>query len=431
MVDEPTDTTTAPQPDDPHPNGESRDGIAPDEDGWVVESDSVIEPGQQPDLPERERVPTVVTAAASEADASDDASQAAAGDDANTETDPPAETAAETDEGAAPPTGSRKKENKARRFNDAVRARHEAERRLAIEAAKRETLEQELARTRAAPPGASPPAAPATPDAAAPAMPVHPTYSDFDTEADYQQATSQWATDLEAWQTAREERLATAITGAVDDRLVQQQVRDQIRVRQDRFGHSLREVAEQHPDLSEAVKNLEGIRSSWAPAGAPETPFIHDLVLNTRTGADYYYHLATHPEEAQVVAELFPSRHLRDAVLRSSAPDSLMRYFATDEGRDAFHRLAGLPDAGDVRQTIGELSARLEAAAARGPASTAPKPITSATPPAQPPVGSPIARGSGPRDATEIDLDDEAAVARWIESDTQKDIEADRRSLGL
>ena len=42
-----------------------------------------------------------------------------------------------------------------------------------------------------------------------------------------------------------------------------------------------------------------------------------------------------------------------------------------------------------------------------------------------------MARGSGPRDATEIDLDDEAAVARWIEADTQKDIKADRRSLGL
>ncbi len=422
-------TPAAPQPDDPHPNGESRDGIEPDEDGWVVESDSVIEPGQQPDPPERERVPPVAASEAAEPDAAapaDDPEPPAAAED-----EPADPSAGATAEGAAAPTGSRKKENKARRFNDAVRARHDAERRLALEAAKRETLEQELARTRAAPPGASPPAAPATPDAAAPAMPVHPTYSDFDTEADYQQAATKWATDLEAWQTAREERLATAITGAVDDRLVQQQVRDQIRVRQDRFGHSLRAVAEQHPDLSEAVKNLEGIRSSWAPAGAPETPFIHDLVLNTRTGADYYYHLATHPEEAQVVAELFPSRHLRDAVLRSSAPDRLMRYFATDEGRDAFHRLAGLPDAGDVRQTIGELSARLEAAAVRGPASTAPKPITSATPPAQPPVGSPMARGSGPRDATEIDLDDEAAVARWIEADTQKDIEADRRSLGL
>ena len=425
MVDEPTDTTTAPQPDDPHPSGDSRDGIAPDEDGWVVESDSVIEPGQQPEPPERERVPAVVTAAPSETapEAATSTSPSAAG----TETDP----ATETGEGAAPPSGSRKRDTKTRRYNDAVRARHDAERRLALEAAKRETLEQELARTRAAPPGAPPPAAPATPDAAVPAMPVHPTYSDFDTEADYQQATSQWATDLEAWQTAREARLATAITGAVDDRLAHQQVHAQLRTQQERFGHSLRAVSEQHPDLPAAVKNLEGIRSSWAPADAPETPFIHDLVLNTRTGADYYYHLATHPEEAQVVAELFPSRHLRDAVLRSSAPDSLMRYFATDEGRDAFHRLAGLPDAGDVRQTIGELSARLEAAAARGPASTAPKPITSATPPAQPPVGSPMARGSGPRDATEIDLDDEAALARWIEADTQKDIEADRRSLGL
>ena len=420
-------TPATPQPDDPHPSGDSRDGIEPDEDGWVAESDSVIEPGQQPEPPERERVPAVVTP---EADASDAASPAAAGEDATAGEDPPADASADA-EGEATLTGSRKKENKARRFNDAVRARHDAERRLAIEAAKRETLEQELARTRAAPPGAPPPAAPATPDAAVPAMPVHPTYSDFDTEADYQQATSQWATDLEAWQTAREARLATAITGAVDDRLAHQQVHAQLRTQQERFGHSLRAVAEQHPDLPAAVKNLEGIRSSWAPADAPETPFIHDLVLNTRTGADYYYHLATHPEEAQVVAELFPSRHLRDAVLRSSAPDSLMRYFATDEGRDAFHRLAGLPDAGDVRQTIGELSARLEAAAARGPASTAPKPITSATPPAQPPVGSPMARGSGPRDATEIDLDDDAALARWIEADTQKDIEADRRSLGL
>ena len=422
-------TPATPPPDDPPPPvADGRDGIEPDEDGWVVESHSVIEPGQPPEPPERERVPPVVTAAASEtapeADTSDDASASAAGDDATAETDPAAETAAE---GEATPTGSRKKENKARRFNDAVRARHDAERRLAIEAAKRETLEQELARTRTAPPGTPP----ATDGPPAPAMPVHPTYSDFDTETDYQQATSQWATDLEAWQTAREARLATAITGAVDDRLAHQQVHTQLRAQQDRFGHSLREVAEQHPDLPAAVKNLEGIRSSWAPPGAPETPFIHDLVLNTRTGADYYYHLATHPEEAQVVAELFPSRHLRDAVLRSSAPDRLMRYFATDEGRDAFHRLAGLPDAGDVRQTIGELSARLEAAAARGPALTAPKPITRATPPAQPPVGSPMARGSGPRDATEIDLDDEAAVARWIEADTQKDIEADRRSLGL
>ena len=421
-------TPATPPPDDPPPPvADGRDGIEPDEDGWVVESDSVIEPGQQPEPPERERVPAVVTP---EADASDAASPAAAGEDATAGEDPPADASADA-EGEATLTGSRKKENKARRFNDAVRARHDAERRLAIEAAKRETLEQELARTRAAPPGTPPPAAPATPDAAVPAMPVHPTYSDFDTEADYQQATSQWATDLEAWQTAREARLATAITGAVDDRLAHQQVHAQLRTQQERFGHSLRAVSEQHPDLPAAVKNLEGIRSSWAPADAPETPFIHDLVLNTRTGADYYYHLATHPEEAQVVAELFPSRHLRDAVLRSSAPDSLMRYFATDEGRDAFHRLAGLPDAGDVRQTIGELSARLEAAAARGPASTAPKPITSATPPAQPPVGSPMARGSGPRDATEIDLDDDAALARWIEADTQKDIEADRRSLGL
>src|SRR3990167_3910295 len=377
-------------PDDPIASTATPDAADAADGGWTVESNSVPV----------ELAPEDTTA---KAQGATDAYGAAGNEKEGIGDEEPAGSAA-----VAPPAASASTpaKNKGKTLNerkasltkeiDALTYRkHETDRQFQESAARLAKLRGELVEGESKLPGKGP-AAPATAVASV-ARPKHPKYQDFETDELYNAAVATWETADQQWLEARETALKTDITTGLDARLQREREMSAARVAQDELVGRLEAAREAHADWDEKAGVLADLRSSWVdPSSDLKTPFLSDIGQNTPDGPEFLYWLATHPTEAQALADLQPTQPLRDAIIIASSPHQLMEHFATLEGQREFQRLKGMHP-GQMFQMVGALSARL-AAAPGGPTAAAPHPITAAVPSAKPPVGAPRARtdsGSG------------------------------------
>ena len=266
-----------------------------------------------------------------------------------------------------------RKEKKAARYAENERKRREAEEREQVARDEAADLRRQLDAKSA------PPAPPA--EKMAPARQARPKLADFETEEAFDIALSAWH---EGELKAREETLRTMLTTELDQRLARERIEADARTQDALVQSRMAAMIEAHPDYPEKARaNAEVFKEI-------KNPFLQDIILSTELGPELLYQCADQPDVAEALGELpLPTRPLRDAVVRSSVPDRLMVYFATD-GREDYDRLLRLHPI-DVIREIGKLEARLEAAE-RGSVSSAPVPVTSAAPPVRPPVGSPLAR---------------------------------------
>ena len=235
---------------------------------------------------------------------------------------------------------------------------------------------------------------PAPPAAAAPlARPDHPQYKDFETDEQYDAAVAAWRTKDQQWLDARDKALEDRITSGVDSRLQRQREAATAEEADAALVSRLDVAREAHPDWNEKVEPLKDLQSSWydkTQHGKATAYFLSDIGQNAEDGPEFLYWLGTvaleDPDRAQRLADLLPTKALRDVIILSS-PQKLMEHFSSDEGVKEFNLLKAMhPDR--MKLAVGALSARLSAAD-RGPAGLAPPPITKATPSAKPPAGAP------------------------------------------
>lgn len=226
-------------------------------------------------------------------------------------------------------------------------------------------------------------------------MPVAPKYRDFATDEEYETAHSKWMADVVAWNKDQLEAVKAEIQSGIETRLKTRDEQAQQDADEQAFTSRLAAEAAKHADWQEKAQGLASVRSSWF---VPEkhdhlgpTPFLSDLVRNhVEEGPQFMRFLMEDPDRAQALADLFPSRALRDALVEAPSIAKLFEHFATDAGVKEFEALRTMPPA-RVAIAIGALSARL---AAPGGSATKPRQITNAQPPARPPVG-----GAGARPA--------------------------------
>ena len=230
------------------------------------------------------------------------------------------------------------------------------------------------------------------------AMPAHPKYRDFDTDEAYESAVATWRTDVTAWQTTREEALEAKIGKAVDTRLQSQRGEADAEQAHRALITRLEAARAKHPDWDEKATALRDIRSSWYNPehhGQVRTPFLSDLAQslmasNNEEGAELLHWLGSDPARAQQLADLLPTRPLRDALVMAPSVIPLLEHFATPDGATEFEALKGMHPV-RLFQAVGAISARLSAAP-RGSAQPA-HPITAASPAVKPPVGTAGVRG--------------------------------------
>lgn len=226
-----------------------------------------------------------------------------------------------------------------------------------------------------------------------PAMPEPPEFSKFETDEEYTAAVQKWRADVHAWQTQRDEALVARVKGEVtsglDARLdgdrAQAAQAAQLEAAQTRIAAA----KAKHDDWDTVVPNLQGIRSSWYDETqhkeAGEAPFLMDLVKYNPEGGEILYWLASNRDRAEVLADLLPTRAVRDALLESPSAIPMLEYFSTDEGSEEFSKVSQMHPVRAIA-AIGALSARLAGASTSG-SPTARHSKTSATPPAKPPGG--------------------------------------------
>lgn len=243
---------------------------------------------------------------------------------------------------------------------------------------------------------------PATADAASTQLPKVPQYRDFDTDEAYNTAMAKYEADVAKVIEARETAARSTVEATVTERETQAVQEAAIRT----IGETVERAKTRYPDWSEKAGALQGVRSSWFtpdPVKLPHvqtgTPFLSDLVQTLMAeghdeGADLIPFLGSDLERAQILADLEPTKAIRDAlVLDPPAVQPLLEYFSTDAGQDHFEELRRMHPL-RVARAIGQLSARLEAASS-GSAPTVVPPITSAKPAGRPPAGEP-SRGAAP-----------------------------------
>jgi hypothetical protein len=274
------------------------------------------------------------------------------------------------------------------------------------------------------------PAAP-EPTPAETAMPEPPKYRDFETDELFEAAVATWRTDMAAWQTGRETALEQRITTAVDGRFKSTATEADTHAAETRLRTTLGAVYAKHADWDEKVEALGDLRSSWyepSKHGESQTPFLTDLSKNRMAaghedGAELLYLLASDPDRAQGLADLLPSRPMRDALIMAPAIQPLLDHFASDAGAEAFERINRMHPI-LLFQAIGALSAQLQTAP-RGSVAAA-HPITSAVPPVKPPGAGPSARPAAPAVPGAMPPFDE-----WMASEDARDLAERKRSLGL
>ena len=306
--------------------------------------------------------------------------------------------------------------------------KHQTQREMDEAASKLATMRAELADLEAkrTPLAARPKAVDQPADTIGP-MPEHPKYRDFATDEEYEAAVATWRTDTATWQAARETALEQRITGGIDSRLTAAQAEAAARRSEAALSTRLTAAQEKHPaDWREKTATLKGLRSTWYDPAAhgvgSTTPFLSDLAQHHESeGAELLYWLGSDPSRAQVLADLRPTRPLRDALALAPSLLPLLEYFATPEGVQAFEGLKGMHPI-RMDYALGALSARLTAAS-RGSAPAA-HVMTQAVPPAKPPVGTPGARGAGAPAATQT-FDD------WYEAENRRELAERKRLAGI
>lgn len=306
-------------------------------------------------------------------------------------------------------------------------SKHQAQREL-------DALTAQLAARRAELPEAPPVAAakPARPAATADApadpgpMPQPPKYRDFATDEEFDAATVKWQTDVAAWQTARDTALEQRITGGLDSRLTAAEVQAAARRADAALAERITAAQAKHPDWAAKTAALRDLRSAWYDPAVhgpgSSTPFLSDLVQNhDADGAELLPWLGSDLARAQVLADLRPTRPLRDALVYAPSILPLLEYFATPDGVQAFEGLKGMHP---LRMThaLGALSARLMAAS-RGPAPAA-HVMTKAVPPAKPPGGTLGAQGAGTPPANQS-FDD------WMAAEDRRELAERKRLAGI
>ena len=276
--------------------------------------------------------------------------------------------------------------------------KHQTAREIGEATARLTKLRGELAAADKTTPVTSTPAQTSAQPAADLAMPEHPKYRDFDTDEAYEAAVAKWRTDVTAWQGKREEALETKIGKSLDTRLQAQRGDAEAEQAHTAMVKTLEAARAKHPDWREKSTALRDIRSSWYDPehhGEVRTPFLSDLsqtlmAFGNEEGAELLHWLGSDPQRAQRLADLLPTRPIRDALVMAPSVIPLLDHFATDDGAQEFEALKGMHPV-RLFQAIGAISARLSAAP-RGSAQSA-HPITAAHPAVKPPVGAAGVRG--------------------------------------
>ncbi len=246
------------------------------------------------------------------------------------------------------------------------------EREIAKRKAELDAIDREIAARKA---GAETPAAgkdgkPAVAATAAPAeLPEHPKYRDFATDDEYEAAVAKWKVDVQAVMAARETALKTDIEKSIDTRLSSRDQVAQAKTVRDVVARTLQAVAAEYDDWGDHADALETIRSSWFDPekhGDNQAPFLHDLAFTRlqegdAEGGHLLRFYGEDAERAQALADLLPTRGLRDALVVAPHIRKVLAYFATDEGAKEFENLSRMP-AARVSLAVGALSARLGAA---------------------------------------------------------------------
>lgn len=303
-------------------------------------------------------------------------------------------------------------------------------------------LRAELAETEGKRPGAPAPKTETPPPAAkfTEARPVRPKYADFPDFDKFEEALGQWEGKVSEWEGRRDVALRTEIrdeiTGGLDTRLKTDRESAEATASEQRYVQELNARLDaakaKHPDWDTVKESFADLRSSWydpAKHGPSSTPFLVDLAMNNvDEGAELLHWLGSHPDEAQVLADLQPTRALRDALVMAPSPIALMAHFATDAGQNDWNAIKVMHPI-RAAQAVGALSAQV-AAASRGPAGLARHPITAALPSAKPPAGAPRAQ-TGPTSESGEPKD---PFEKWMADEDQKELAANdeqlRRAVG-
>ena len=242
-----------------------------------------------------------------------------------------------------------------------------------------------------------PVAASATDDAELP-MPEFPDYRKFATDEEYETARAKYQADMATWQRADRERLERRLTAGVESRFRDAGAEAQFEAAVKRLETTRDKVAGSKPDWDEKRANLADVQSSWYDPvrhGEAKTPFLSDvartlLMQGRDEGAELLYWLGEDPDRAQALADLIPTRPMRDALVNAPSVIPLLDHFATEEGRAEFEAMKQMHPI-RANQAVGALAVRL--AGASSGSSAVSHPITKAQPSARPPAGTPGARG--------------------------------------
>jgi hypothetical protein len=321
-----------------------------------------------------------------------------------------------------------KKASPKKRIGELTWQAKEAERRADRAAAENLSLRERLdALEKAGKPAAEPAKVAAVSTAE---MPEPPNYPDFATDEEFKTAQTKWRAELAKWQDERLEARTAAFRGEVtkdvDAKLTKSREEADLEKHQAAVLARIETAKAAHPDWNEKAPNLQAVESAWYDKerhGEARTPFLSDLVANNEQGPELLYWLMSNPEAAQIAADLFPSRPLRDALVHSPLAHKLIEYFTTEDGEKDFVRLRAAHPL-RVAAEIGQLELRMETAA-RGPAPARVAPITAAVPPAKPPVGSQRARDpQGSANPTE-------SFDSWMEAEDKREKADKLRAAGV
>lgn len=277
---------------------------------------------------------------------------------------------------------------------------------------------------------AAPPATETTATEADLPQPTLPKYRDYATDEEYETAVGKYHTDLAAWQTDQVRRLEQRITEGVESRFRGAGHEAAANAAEHRLITTLDKVRGGKADWNDKAVALKDITSSWydpSKHGDATAPFLSDLArtrlsMGLEDGAELLYWLGSDPDRAQVLADLFPTRPIRDALVQASSVLELLDHFSTDEGQREFEALKQMHPI-RVNQAIGALSVRL--AGASSGSSAASHPITNAHPSARPPAGTPGARGSGAVPGKKPSFEN------WMAAEDEKDLAARKRAAGI
>jgi hypothetical protein len=295
----------------------------------------------------------------------------------------------------------------------------------------RRIQERQAELARLTPPASARPATPARPDpqTSDATPPPHPNYRDFDTDELYETAVATWRAAMSHWQIARERGLERRLQSSVEARLQSEAHAKALERADAALVSRLDSTRKKYPDWDEKSKSdaLASLTSPWynpAEHGPLQTPFLSDLAQHHDDGPEFLYWLASHPEEAQTLADIRPTRPFRDALLHAPTLLPILQHFATPAGQKELQTLQTLHPV-RLFQAIGALSVRL-AAAPGGSAAGARHAITSAVPSGKPPGGSPGASGAGAHADPKSQSFDE-----WYAAENAREESARRRSAGI